>query len=66
MPQKDRTFEKDFKTTDRKLPKVLFDMMDNLKPIDIWRHKNANAKEYIIFLNNTVVLKNQLALCQLV
>lgn len=30
-----------------KLSKILFEIMDNLELIDIWRHKNGDAKEYI-------------------
>lgn len=52
-PQKDRAFEKDIKTTQGKLSKVLFDEVDNFGDT-----KNSDAKNIHTFLKSTIFLKN--------
>lgn len=41
-PPKGRIFVKGIKTTQGKLLKIFFEILDNFELIDIWRHKDGD------------------------
>lgn len=48
-PIQNRTSEKNIKISQGKLPKIFFEMMDNLELADIWRIKNGGVNEFTYF-----------------